>query len=70
MDLSRVKEVVKELPYMKFERAQFCEKIIRERGYRRLLELGFFHGVSSCYFAASLPDDPAFASWRTVAAHA
>jgi predicted O-methyltransferase YrrM len=58
MDLRRVKEVVKELPYMKFERAKFFEKIIRERGHRRLLELGFFHGVSSCYFAASLPDDP------------
>lgn len=58
MDLSRVKDVVKELPYMKFERAQFFEQIIRERRHKRLLELGFFHGVSSCYFAAALPDHP------------
>jgi predicted O-methyltransferase YrrM len=59
MDLSRVKDVVKDLPYMKLERAEVLAKIIRERGHKRLLELGFYHGVSSCYFAAALPDHPA-----------
>jgi predicted O-methyltransferase YrrM len=58
MDLSQVKDVVKDLPYMKLERAKLLEKIIQERGHKRLLELGFYHGVSSCYFAAALPDHP------------
>lgn len=56
MDLEAVKAHVGDLPYMKISKAHKLEKILKKYRKKKLLELGFFHGVSSMYMAAILDD--------------
>jgi predicted O-methyltransferase YrrM len=54
--LEEVKAVVGELPHMTLERAEVITTLIREHEVRDVLELGFCHGVSTCYMAAALEE--------------
>lgn len=54
MDLMPVKRVVGDLPYMNLERANLLAEFIEKNNIRDILELGFFHGVSTCYMATTL----------------
>lgn len=44
------------LPFMDEKRARFMRDLITEGNYENLLEVGFFKGKSSAYFAAILED--------------
>ena len=54
MYLKQVKEIVGNLPYMSFEKAQTMSSFIHQNNISSILELGFYHGVSTCYMAAAL----------------
>jgi predicted O-methyltransferase YrrM len=51
-----VKAVVGDLPFMTVERAEVMTDLIDEFDVRDVLELGFSHGVSTCYIAAALAE--------------
>jgi predicted O-methyltransferase YrrM len=52
--IADVKSVVGDLPFMTLERAEAMTGLIHENDVRDVLELGFCHGVSTCYIAAAL----------------
>ena len=54
MYLKQVKEIVGNLPYTSFEKAQTMSSFIHQNNISSILELGFYHGVSTCYMAAAL----------------
>ncbi|MEL6496270.1 MAG: class I SAM-dependent methyltransferase [Cyanobacteria bacterium J06623_7] len=54
MNLTQVKQIVGDLPYMSLAKAQTMADFIQENNASRILELGFYHGVSTCYMAAAL----------------
>lgn len=56
MKLEQVADHVGELPYMRFKQAKKIQKIITKYDCRSILELGFFHGVSTVYMAAALDE--------------
>ena len=56
MNLEAAHRVVKNLPHMSFEQAQTVVALLAERGSKDILELGFRHGVSTCYMAAGLEE--------------
>jgi predicted O-methyltransferase YrrM len=56
MNLIKVKQVVEDLPYMSLKKAQVMQDFIHKHSISNILELGFFHGVSTCYMAAALEE--------------
>jgi predicted O-methyltransferase YrrM len=56
MNLLKVKQVVEDLPYMSLKKAQVMQDFINQHSISNILELGFFHGVSTCYLAAALEE--------------
>jgi len=54
MKLEDVARRVEGIPYMQLKQAKRIEKIVTKYNCKALLELGFFHGVSSVYMAAML----------------
>jgi predicted O-methyltransferase YrrM len=54
MNLIKVKQVVEDLPYMTLKKAQVMGDFIHKQSISNILELGFYHGVSTCYMAAAL----------------
>ena len=44
------------LPYMQYPQAAFLRDFVAEQDTRDILEIGFYHGKSSAYFAAILED--------------
>lgn len=56
MKLETVAAFVGDLPYMRIQQAKRMRKILMKYKPARLLELGFFHGVSSMYMAAMLDE--------------
>lgn len=56
MSLLKVKEVVGDLPYMSLKQASIMAEFIQQNRISNILELGFFHGVSTCYLAAALEE--------------
>lgn len=56
MYLKPVKEIVGNLPYMSLEKAQTMGSFIHQNNISSILELGFYHGVSTCYMAAALKE--------------
>lgn len=56
MLLETVADHVGDLPYMTLEKAQRLRKVLLKHKCKNLLELGFFHGVSSVYMAAVLDE--------------
>ena len=49
-----VKDVVADIRWMTVEQGRAITTFIHEHGIRSILELGFHHGVSTCYLAAAL----------------
>ncbi|BAZ46528.1 hypothetical protein NIES4102_35640 [Chondrocystis sp. NIES-4102] len=56
MSLLKVKEIVGDLPYMSLKQASIIAEFIQQHQISNILELGFFHGVSTCYLAAALEE--------------
>lgn len=56
MNLIKVKQVVEDLPYMTLKKAQVMQDFIHKHNISSILELGFYHGVSTCYMAAALEE--------------
>lgn len=56
MKYSRVEEAVAGLPYIQRPNAKMLYDFIVEHRLRSVLELGFAHGVSSCFVAAALDE--------------
>lgn len=56
MSLQEVKQVVQDLPYMSLKKAQVMQDFIHQYNISSILELGFYHGVSTCYMAAALEE--------------
>jgi predicted O-methyltransferase YrrM len=56
MNIAAVKQVVGELPYMNLTQAETMTQLIATEGIEQVLELGFRHGVSTCYIAAALAE--------------
>jgi predicted O-methyltransferase YrrM len=56
MNLTQVKQIVGELPYMSLKQARVITEFIQKNKISSILELGFFHGVSTCYMAAALEE--------------
>jgi predicted O-methyltransferase YrrM len=54
MDLETVKDRTNGIPYMSYQDAREVTSLIIENQLFDILELGFYHGVSTCYFAAIL----------------
>ena len=54
MSLQKVKQAVQNLPYMSLKKAQVMQNFIHKYNVSSILELGFYHGVSTCYMAAAL----------------
>ena len=51
-----IKRLLGDTPYMRVEQAQELTRFIGEHRIRDVLELGFAHGVSTCYIAAALEE--------------
>jgi predicted O-methyltransferase YrrM len=54
MELSQVAAIVEGIPHMLPERGQEIYQFVCQNKFKSVLELGFAHGVSSCYIAAAL----------------
>lgn len=54
MKVSKIKKIVGDAPYMSIEQAERMTSLIRTHKTKDVLELGFFHGVSSCYIAGAV----------------
>jgi predicted O-methyltransferase YrrM len=52
----KVKQIVGYTPYMRLEQAYRITDFINEKKIKDVLELGFAHGVSTCYLAAALEE--------------
>ena len=55
-NIERVREAFGDLEYMRHPDAMFIRDFIIRHDARDILEIGFFHGKSSAYFAAILED--------------
>ena len=51
-----VKKIVGDLRHMSLRNGKRITEFIRQNRIRRILELGFCHGVSTCYMAAALDE--------------
>lgn len=49
-----VKEALGDLPYMTLAQGRQLTDFLHDKGLSKILELGFYHGVSSCYLAAAM----------------
>jgi predicted O-methyltransferase YrrM len=56
MKLEAVKDRVDGIPYMSFVQAKEMTTLILENKLQSILELGFCHGVSTCYMAGALDE--------------
>ncbi len=56
MKPDNVKKIVGDLPYMSLEQGEMISGFIHQHRIRNILELGFNHGVSTCYMAAALDE--------------
>ena len=56
MKIEEVRNIVDGVPHMGFEQARVITDFILEHRLRNILELGFCHGVSTCYMAGALDE--------------
>jgi predicted O-methyltransferase YrrM len=56
MKIDRIREKVMNTPHMTFSQAQAMTDVILSNRFHNLLELGFRHGVSTCYMAGALDE--------------
>ena len=58
MSPDEVYQIVQGYPHMNLGQGRNINEKIRNNGYRRILELGFNWGVSTCYLASAVADEP------------
>jgi predicted O-methyltransferase YrrM len=58
VDILDVHQIVGRTPHMTLEQAAVITELIRVERIESVLELGFGHGVSTCYMASALPLPP------------
>jgi predicted O-methyltransferase YrrM len=58
MSPDEVHQIVRGYPNMNLGQGRNIYEQIRKNGYRRILELGFNWGVSTCYLASAIADQP------------
>ncbi len=56
MDISTIRQELGSLPHMTFDQATVMTDLILEHRFTEVLELGFAHGVSTCYMAGALDE--------------
>ncbi len=56
MNIIDIRHEVEGIPYMKYSQAQVMTDLILKNKTRRILELGFAHGVSTCYLAGAIDE--------------
>ena len=56
MSIEDTSNELKDIFGMSFGQAKYLERFIKSKHLTSLLELGFAHGVSSCYMATMLKD--------------
>ena len=56
LEIEKTRDELEGIFGMGFEQALILDNVIKTNNYTNLLELGFAHGVSSCYFASILKD--------------
>lgn len=56
MNCRDVRDVLRDLPCMTLEQAETITTFISTNAVKDILELGFNHGVSTCYMAAALSE--------------
>jgi predicted O-methyltransferase YrrM len=56
MDIQEIRKKVDGIPHMTFAQARAMTDVILENKPRHILELGFRHGVSTCYMAGALDE--------------
>ena len=56
MDINKIQKRVNGIPNMTFPIAKAVTEIIKDKNYNNILELGFNHGVSTCYLAAAIDE--------------
>jgi predicted O-methyltransferase YrrM len=57
MNPHEVRRTIGDVPYMSLEQGETLTEFIRTNKVRDVLELGFCHGVSTCYIAAALAEN-------------
>jgi predicted O-methyltransferase YrrM len=56
MNIEKIRQRVDGIPHMTFAQAQVMTSVLLENKFQSLLELGFRHGVSTCYMAGALDE--------------
>lgn len=56
MNIEKVMRHVEGIPYMNYEQAKILTAFILKNQFSNILELGFKHGVSTCYIAGALDE--------------
>ena len=56
LEIEKSNELLKDVPGMLFNQAEFMDNFLKTHNLTNLLELGFAHGASSCYMASTLKD--------------
>lgn len=56
MNCREVRASLRDLPYMTLDQAETITTLISQNAVQDILELGFNHGVSTCYMAAALSE--------------
>lgn len=54
MNIQDAYQKLKNIPHMQYKQAEYITKFIVENDIKNVLELGFCHGVSSCYMLCAL----------------
>lgn len=54
MEIKEIHKKLENIPHMRLKQAEYITKFIVENNIKNVLELGFCHGVSSCYIASAL----------------
>lgn len=57
LEIKKTKKEIGDVFGMNYKEAKLLDKLIKKHDLKNLLELGFAHGVSSCYMASSLKDN-------------
>ncbi|WP_295722408.1 class I SAM-dependent methyltransferase [uncultured Methanobrevibacter sp.] len=56
LEIEKTYELIGDIPFMKLYEAKIIDNLVKTFNLTNLLELGFYHGVSSCYMASTLKE--------------
>jgi len=56
MKINKTREQVEGIPHMSIDQANLITDVILKNQFENILELGFDHGVSTCYIAGALDE--------------